>query len=61
MRSLAKFMQFAGLTILPLGIFMEISGNLPRRYPIAGLLLMMVFGVCLFQLGRYIEGYSAKG
>lgn len=60
MQSLAKLMQVAGMIILPLAMYLEVTGNLPRRLPIAGMLIMMVFGFCLFQLGRYLEGFTAK-
>lgn len=60
MQSIAKLMQIGGLITLPLAMYLEATGNLPRRLPVAGMLIMMVFGFCLFQLGRYLEGYAAK-
>lgn len=61
MRSLGKVMQLAGLTILPVAMVMQITGGL--RAPTGGvsvsvMLLMMVGGVAIFVLGRFVEGYS---
>ena len=60
MGRLGRYMQVAGLFVLPLAIYLEATGLLPRRLPVAGMLIMMVFGVCLFSLGRYLEGYMSK-
>lgn len=61
MRSLGKFMQLAGLTILPVAMLMQLTGGL--RAPTGGvsvsvMLLMMVGGVVVFVLGRFVEGYG---
>jgi hypothetical protein len=61
MRSLGKWMQLAGLTLLPVAMVMQLTGGL--RAPTGGvsvsvMLLMMVGGVVLFVLGRFVEGYS---
>ena len=54
---IGRGLQFLGLTILPLGIVLELAGKLGRR-GVAELLLIMVFGFAAFQLGRYLEGYG---
>jgi hypothetical protein len=61
MRSLGKFLQLAGLTILPVAMLMQLTGGL--RAPTGGvsvsvMLLMMVGGVVAFVLGRFVEGYG---
>ena len=60
MRPVGKLMQLIGLVMLPLAMVMEMTGALPRRLPIAGMLIMMVFGFVIFQLGRYVEGYASR-
>jgi hypothetical protein len=61
MRSLGKLMQLAGLTVLPVAMLMQLTGGL--RAPTGGvsvsvMLLMMVGGVVVFVLGRFVEGYG---
>ncbi len=60
MKSLAKTMQIAGLTMLPLACYLEMTVNLPRRLPIAQMVIMVVFGVCLFALGRYLDCLATR-
>jgi len=60
-RSLGKLMQLAGLTVLPVAMLMQLTGGL--RAPTGGvsvsvMLLMMVGGVVVFVLGRFVEGYG---
>jgi len=54
---LGRGFQQIGLVALPLGIVLELLGQLGRN-GLAHLLLIMVFGVVAFQIGRYIEGYA---
>jgi hypothetical protein len=61
MRALGKLMQVAGLVLLPASMVMELSQEL--RAPIgmssvSAMLLLMCFGVALFALGRFVEGYA---
>jgi hypothetical protein len=61
MRSLGKLMQVLGLILLPASMFMELTDEL--RAPVglssvSAMLLLMVFGVALFGMGRLIEGYA---
>ncbi|MDP6445223.1 MAG: hypothetical protein QGG36_04185 [Pirellulaceae bacterium] len=60
MRAIGKLTQFAGLAFLPIGVVMELTGALPGERPVAGLLIMMVFGFCLFYAGRYVEGFGGQ-
>ena len=57
MKSVGRIMQIGGLILLPLAMFMELSGQLGRR-GVAELLLMLVTGAAAFALGRFIEGYA---
>jgi len=56
--SFGRLLQFAGLIILPVFILLELTGSLSRDSGIADLLLAMVFGLCLFYVGRIMEGYA---
>ena len=65
-------MQVSGLVILPIAIMLQLvfddpqgnSNELERPgagvfgFGVDGLLISMVFGVCLFALGRFVEGYA---
>lgn len=50
-------LQLLGLAALPLGIVLELTGQLGRR-GVAELLLIMVFGFAAFHAGRYLEGFA---
>lgn len=72
MRMFGKLMQVSGLVILPIAIMFQLvfddpqgnSNELERPgagvfgFGVDGLLISMVFGVCLFALGRFVEGYA---
>ncbi|MEC7566457.1 MAG: hypothetical protein VX738_12315 [Planctomycetota bacterium] len=72
MRMFGKLMQVGGLVILPVAIILQLvfddpqgnSNELERPgagvlgFGVDGLLIAMVFGVCLFVLGRFMEGYA---
>ena len=67
-------MQMAGLVILPAAILLQLifddpdtnQSELERTgqdvfgFGVDGLLVAMVFGVCVFYLGRMIEGYTSQ-
>jgi hypothetical protein len=59
--SLGRFMQLAGFVILPLAMIMQLTSGM--RAPtgtvsVSAMLLLMVFGACLFYVGRIVEGYG---
>ena len=63
LHSFGRLLQTAGLAILPLAMVMQLSG--PIRAPtgnvsVSAMLLLMVFGVVLFALGRVLEGYGRR-
>ena len=67
-------MQMAGLVILPAAILLQLifddpdtnQSELERTgqdvfgFGVDGLLVAMIFGVCVFYLGRMIEGYASQ-
>jgi|TARA_B110000495_G_scaffold185752_1_gene183779 hypothetical protein len=74
MRLIGKWMQLAALGVLPIAIGLQLIFDDPHSntrelerpgqdvfgFGVAGLLIAMVFGVCLFMLGRFIEGFSRE-
>ena len=57
-RSFGRLLQLIGLITLPVFIVLELTGSLSRDSGVADLLLAMVFGLCLFYVGRMVEGYA---
>jgi hypothetical protein len=63
LRSLGRLMQVAGLAILPLAMVMQLTGSLRAptgNVSVSVMLLLMVFGVVLFSLGRVLESYGGR-
>jgi hypothetical protein len=63
LRSLGKLMQVAGMVILPVAMLLQLTSGSGMRAPtgifsVSAMLVLMVFGVVLFVLGRYIEAYA---
>ena len=54
MRSIGRAMQLLGLAIGPLAIFLQLA----QRISVGQLLLMGLAALCLFYIGRIVEGYS---
>lgn len=73
-RLLGKLMQIVGLVILPVAIVLQLifddpdtnESELERTgqdvfgFGVDGLLVAMIFGVCVFTVGRIVEGYATK-
>lgn len=60
MQSFGKSLQFFALVLLPLAVMMEMTGALGRDRGVADMLVMMVFGVACFGVGRIMEGYAKR-
>jgi hypothetical protein len=63
LRSLGKWLQIAGLVILPISMLMQITGGIRApsgTFSVSAMLLLMVFGAVLFMLGRIVEGYGGS-
>jgi hypothetical protein len=54
MRGLGRLLQLAGLTIPPITIVMQLNEAIKASQ----MLMMLVGSVCLFFIGRIIEGYA---
>ena len=73
-RIVGKLMQIAGLIILPAAIILQLIFDDPDTNEsrlertgqdvfgvgVVGLLGAMIFGICVFYLGRMVEGYVGK-
>jgi hypothetical protein len=61
LRSLGKLMQIVGMAIQPLAMVLQLTSGMRAptgNFSVSAMLLLMVFGVGLFGLGRLIEGYA---
>jgi hypothetical protein len=54
MRSLGRALQFLGLVVPPLAVVMQLSESIT----LGQMLTMLVAAVCVFGIGRIIEGYA---
>jgi hypothetical protein len=57
MRQIGRMLQVVGLTVPPLTIVMQLMGSIKANQ----MLLMLVACVCVFGIGRIIEGYGREG
>jgi hypothetical protein len=51
-------LQMAGLVLLPLSMVLELTGSLGRSFGVSQMVIMLVFGLSIFYLGRFVEGYA---
>jgi hypothetical protein len=54
MQALGKLLQLAGLTVPPITILMQLNDAIKASQ----MLMMLVASVCIFFIGRIIEGYA---
>jgi hypothetical protein len=57
MYTVARFLQIAGLTILPLSMFAQLNGTIDVRQ----LLGFLFVGVLVFTIGYLVQRYSGPG
>ena len=53
-------MQIVGLVIPPLAILLELNGDLGQYHGVSKMLMMLIAAVCLFYIGRIVEGHAGK-
>jgi hypothetical protein len=58
--ALGKLLQVAALVLLPLGMYLELSGALGRSGGLSQMLIMLVAGVAIFSIGRLVESYARR-
>jgi len=54
-------LQLVGLITLPVAMLLEMGGIMGRSINLSQMLIALVFGVCAFQCGRFLEGYANRG
>jgi TctA family transporter len=57
---LGKMLQICALVLLPLSMLFEATGMLGRSFGLSEMLVMLVFGISAFLMGRLIEGYAPQ-
>jgi len=60
LRQIGKLMQVAALVLLPVSMLMQLTSGGMRANNVSAMLLLLVFGIALFSIGRYVEGFQAK-
>lgn len=60
LRKFGRFLQLLALVILPLSMFLQLTNSLGRALYVSEMVVMLVFGVAAFAVGRVIEGYAAR-
>jgi len=62
MRTLGKLFQVIGLVLLPVSMMLQITTSSRAAtgagFTVSTMLLMMLLGVAIFAIGRFIEGYA---
>jgi len=51
-------MQVAALMLLPASMLLQITTEM--RSSVSVMLLLMLFGIALFGLGRFLEGFGSQ-
>ena len=59
LRQIGKLMQVAALLLLPASMLMQITSAM-RANSVSVMLLLLVFGIALFSVGRVVEGLASK-
>jgi hypothetical protein len=57
MYTVGRLSQLAALALLPLAMFLELTGVL-GEHGLSEMLKIMIFGFVLFYTGRILQGYS---
>ena len=63
LKPVGKLLQIAGLVALPAAMVMQMTAGLRAMgggFSVSAMLLMLVFGVALFGIGRIVEGYAGN-
>jgi len=60
MRRAGRVLQWIGLIILPISMFLELSGGLGRSFGVSDMIVMLGYGVASFTLGWFMESYARQ-
>ena len=59
LRFSGKLLQILGLALLPVGVMLQLAGQLSERaFGLDRMLIVTIAGVSAFCLGRLIEGHA---
>jgi hypothetical protein len=62
MRTFGKLCQVIGLVLLPVSMMLQITTGSRAAtgagFTVSTMLLMMLLGVAIFAIGRFVEGYA---
>ena len=58
MKMTGRLLQQIALIALPLAMVLELTGLMGRSFGLSEMLIMLVFGIVAFLLGRMLEGYG---
>ena len=59
LRQIGKMMQVAALILLPASMLMQMTSAM-RANSVSVMLLLLLFGIALFSVGRVVEGLASK-
>jgi hypothetical protein len=59
MKALGRVLQLIGLVILPLSMVLELTDMLGRPFGVSDMVIMLLFGIAIFSIGRLLERCSA--
>ena len=60
MKALGRSLQLMALIVLPLSMLCQLTDILGRSLGLSEMLIMLVFGIVAFTLGRLLEGYAVS-
>jgi hypothetical protein len=58
MKWFGRFLQTVGLIMLPLSMVLELSSTLGREFYVSDMVIMLLFGIGVFYVGRLMEGLA---
>jgi hypothetical protein len=60
MRIVGRRLQQLGLLIPPISVVVQLIANSRGQTSVSPMLLLLGFAVCVFMIGRIIEGYGQR-
>jgi hypothetical protein len=60
LRQVGRLLQLLALVILPVSMVLQLTNTLGRQLYVSEMVIMLVFGVAAFGVGRIIEGYATR-
>ena len=60
LRQVGRLLQLSALVVLPAAMVLQLTNTLGRQLYVSEMVIMLVFGMAAFSLGRIIEGYATR-